>query len=177
MKYWPVPNSNSKVIPRADSPGSFWEKRGNRRHCGIDIYAPKGSDVLSIEDGRVIDIGIFTSSDKIPYWNTTFYVLIKNKTNIVCKYAELGDVTVSVDELVEAGQLIGYVGLVLNIDKITENSPAYIQKIKKNGNESMLHFELYGSSPNQNKRYLGGNWFGDTKFEDLLDPTDYLQSI
>ena len=98
MKHWPVPNSYSKSIPTENSSGSFWECRKDRHHCGIDIYAPDGSDVLSIEDGTVIDCGIFTSPDRIPYWNTTYYLLIKNETGLICKYAELGRVTVKVGE-------------------------------------------------------------------------------
>jgi murein DD-endopeptidase MepM/ murein hydrolase activator NlpD len=66
MKYWPVLNNYSKIIPTSGS-GSFWEDRGDRHHYGVDIYAPDNSDVLSIEDGKIIDIGIFTSLDKIPY--------------------------------------------------------------------------------------------------------------
>lgn len=177
MKYWPVPNSHSKIIPTAGFSGSFWEDRGDRYHCGIDIYAPEGSDVLSVEDGKVIDIGVFTSPDKISYWNTTYYILIKNKTGFVCRYAELGNATVSVDESVKAGQLIGYVGLVLNSDKITKKSPLYVQNLKKNRNQSMLHFELYNSLPTETVNYLGGNWFAGSKPKNLLDPIDYLKSI
>jgi murein DD-endopeptidase MepM/ murein hydrolase activator NlpD len=177
MKFWPVPNSYSKNIPGLGLPGSFWECREDRRHCGIDIYAPEGSDVLSIEDGKVIDIGVFTSPDKASYWNTTYYVLIENKTGCVCKYAELGDVVVNVDEQIKGGQLIGHVGLVLDVDKVTKESPLYIRKIKEKRNQSMLHFELYKSFPFENRNYLGGNWFGDVKPTCLLDPFDYLRSM
>ncbi len=177
MKYWPVPNSYSKIIGASDSQGAFWEDRGDRYHCGVDIYAREGSNVLSIEDGKVVDIGIFTSKDKIPYWNTTSYILIENGNGLLCKYAELGDVVVNVGESVRAGQLIGHIGLVLDSDKITQNSPLYIQKLKKKGNQSMLHFELYRSIPTEITDYLGGNWFGKTKPENLLDPTDYLRSL
>lgn len=79
MKYWPVPDRYSKDISADGSPGSFWENRQDRFHCGIDIYAPAGSDVLSIEDGEVIDIGIFTAPAKVPYWNITKYITIKKK--------------------------------------------------------------------------------------------------
>ena len=180
MKHWPAPKSFSKNIPALGSSGSFWEDRDDRYHCGIDIYAPEGSAVVSIEDSKVIEIDVFTSPKKIPYWNTTYYILLKNKTGYVCKYAELRNVTASIDKIVEAGQLIGQVGLVLNTKKITENSPLYIKKIKRTGNNSMLHFELYNLPPNLfNKylKYLGGNWFGSTKPKNLLDPTNYLTSI
>lgn len=177
MKYWPVPDSYPKNVPEPGFSGSFWEKRGDRHHCGIDVYAPEGSNVISIEDGMVIDIGIFTSPDKITYWNTTYYILIKNNTGLICKYAELGDVTVKIGKSVVAGQLIGHVGLVLNADEINHVSPAYIKKLKATRNQSMLHFELYGSFPPQSKKYLGGNWFGHTKPKNMLNPTNYLKSV
>ncbi len=174
MRYWPVPNSYSRNIPKNNAQGSFWEDREDRYHCGIDIYAPVGSEVKSIEDGTVLDIGIFTSSNKVSYWNKTKYVLIKNTDNIICKYAELGEVTVKIKESIKASQLIGYIGTVLNIEKITEESPLYIKKLKQNNVPSMLHLEIYNSKPRQNKRYLGGNWFGTTKPKILLNPTYYL---
>lgn len=176
MRYWPVPDSYSKNVLADGAPGSFWENRGDRYHCGVDIYAPEGSKVLSVEDGKVIDVGIFTSPKTMPYWNTTYYILIQNKTGFICKYAELGDLTVYINKSVKIGQLIGHVGLVLNLDKINEKAPLYIQRLQKNKNESMLHFELYSSPPRLNKNYLGGNWFTSKKPENLLDPTDYLRS-
>lgn len=42
----------------------------------------------------------------------------------------------------------------------------------------MLHFELWKKYPaTLNEKYLGGNWFAEEKTENLLDPTDYLESI
>ena len=174
MKYWPVSNSYSKKIPNKGTQGSFWEDRGDRRHCGIDIYAPTGSEVISIDDGTVIDIGIFTSTDIIPYWNKTKFILIKNKDGFVFKYAELERTTIKINEFVKGGQLIGYVGTVLNFDKITSKSPQYIQEIKKKSNSSMLHLELYRLKPKITKKYLGGNWFGNKKPDNLLNPYSYL---
>ena len=107
MKYWPVPKSHSKSILASGVPGSFWENGGDRHHCGVDIYAPEGSDMLSVEDGEVIDIDIFTSPDKISYWNTTYHVLLKNKTGFVCKYAELRDILVKRGIVVKAVELRG----------------------------------------------------------------------
>lgn len=177
LKHWPAPKSFSKNIPSPGAAGSFWEDRGDRRHCGVDIYAPAGSAVLAIEDCSVIGIGAFTLRDKVPYWNDTWYVLVENITGLVCRYGEPGEVAVSVGESLDMGQLIGHVGIVLDTDKITLDSPAYIQKLKKSENLSMLHFELYSSPPDDSSDYLGGNWFGDTKPENLLDLGDYLRSI
>lgn len=177
MKRWPVPNSSSKKIPLPDSPGSFWESRSDRHHCGVDIYAPEGSDVVSVEDGKVIDIGLFTSSLWIPYWNSTYCVLIKNTTGYICKYAELQDVNVHVDEQVNSGQLIGHIGQVLNSQNVTKESPSYIKKLLKKRKLSMLHFELHKAFPIQSKEYLGGNWYGSKKPRHLVNPALYLLSI
>ena len=177
MKCWPVPNSYSKKIPLKDNPGYFWEHRGDRFHTGIDIYAPEGSKVLSIDEGKVIETGEFTSPKTIPYWNKTYYILIENKEGLFCKYAELGKIMVKTGEKVKSGQLIGQVGLVLNSNKIMRDSPSYIKKIKQDGKMSMLHFELYKSKPNQNKNYLGGNFFNNIKPKDLLDPSILLTNF
>ena len=160
MKYWPVPNSYSKKAPIKGAPGSFWEDRGDRRHCGIDIYAPKGSDVLSINDGKVIEIGVFTSPKIKPYWNLTKYIIIQIKEDLFYKYAELDDITVNLRQIVKAGQIIGHVGSVLKLNKISNKEPKYIQEIKKNKNDSMLHFEVLKSIQNRTSDYTGGNWFG-----------------
>lgn len=174
MKYWPVPNSYSKKIPIKGSPGSFWEDRGDRRHCGIDIYTQAGSEVVSINNGIVIDIGSFTTSDKIPYWNKTNYVLIKTQENLIYKYAELDKTIIKIYDFVKVGQSIGFVGNVLNLDKITSKSPQYIQEIKKKNISSMLHLEVYSSKPKLTKKYIGGNWFGNKKPENLLDPNHHI---
>ena len=174
MKCWPVANSYSKKIPLKGNTGSFWEYRGDRFHSGIDIYAPEGSEVISVDEGKVIETGEFTSPKIIPYWNKTYYILIKNKNGFFCKYAELGKILVKTGERINAGQLIGQVGLVLDSEKISKDSPNYIKKIKQDGNMSMLHFELYKPKPNQNKNYLGGNWFSDSKPKNLLNPAEYL---
>jgi murein DD-endopeptidase MepM/ murein hydrolase activator NlpD len=177
LKHWPAPKSFTKTIPAIGSAGAFWEDRGDRRHCGVDIYAPAGSPAVAIEDGSVIEIGTFTTPEKVHYWNDTKYVLVENKTGSVCRYGELGGVAVAVGEFVEAGQLIGHIGIVLDKSKITQDSPAYIQKLKEKENLSMLHFELYSPLPGDTEDYLGGNWFGDSRPENLLDPADYLRSI
>lgn len=176
MKHWPVPNSYSKKVPIEGNPGSFWEDRSDRRHCGIDIYAPAGSKVISIADGIVLESGIFTTPEKVPYWNETKFVLIKNQDDIICKYAELKDVAVKTNDIVKTGQLIGYIGSVLDFKKINEKSPKYIQKIKSENKSSMLHFELYTSKPKETKKYLGGNWFGSKKPSYLVNPNLILSS-
>jgi murein DD-endopeptidase MepM/ murein hydrolase activator NlpD len=177
MKYWPVPNSYSKKIPTIGLSGIFWEDRGDRHHCGIDIYAPEGSDVIAVENGETIDIGLFTSPLWVPYWNTTYYVLIKNTTGYICKYAELRDVNIYISEKISSRQLIGHVGQVLNSKKIIKKSPSYIKKLKGENKLSMLHFELQKIPLIKSEYYLGGNWYGSKKPRYLVNPVSYLSSI
>ena len=158
---------------------SFWINRGDRHHCGFDIYLEKGSKVLSFSPGRVIKTGVFTSSDLLYYWNKTFYVDVKLENGLFCRYAELEKLFVSVGDKLEFGDTVGLVGCVLNKDKIDSNSPMYIQKLRDEGNFSMLHFELYKNTPVdvKDKCYLGGNWFCEKKPEGLIDPTSFLKVI
>ena len=176
MKHWSVPASYQKSVPAVGLAGFFWENRGDRRHCGVDIYAPQNSDVVFIEGGRVVGTGVFTSPEKVPYWNVTHDVLIETDCGLICRYAELGDVAVNIGDIVKSGELIGHVGLVLDISKITDSSPEYIRKLKEKGSPSMLHFELWKAQIVDSDNYLGGNWFLGEKPQNLLDPTAYIES-
>lgn len=177
MRFWPVPDSYEKIPPLHGAEGSFWEDRGDRYHCGVDIYAPEGSDVLAIDDGQVMKVGVFTSPDEVPYWNVTYYLFVKHGDGLIVRYAELGDVTAEQKQFVKAGELIGHVGTVINAKKIQASSPGYIQRLKLNGRASMLHLELYRRLPGAEKDCLGGNVFTGTKPGNLLDPTGYLKAL
>ncbi len=194
MKIWPL---NTKVpentapenanlektglkkvkVPQKGEAGSFWENRGDRYHCGVDLYALENTEVVSIEGGTVTEIGLITSPEVLPYWNPTYYVIIEQSGGLFCKYGELADFTMKKGDKIEPGQLIGYVGMVLNSSKIDESCPLYIQKLK-NKNPSMLHFELWKKQPViAHRNYLGGNWFAEERPENLMDPTGYLEKI
>jgi murein DD-endopeptidase MepM/ murein hydrolase activator NlpD len=176
MRCWPVPDSYAKALPENGAPGSFWEDRGDRRHCGVDIYAPKGSVVRAVEDGDIAEVGVFTSPDMIRYWNVSYYVLIMHANGLIGKYAEMGDVVVSPGQSVKYGQLIGHVGAVLNSEMVTDQSPPYILRLKENGHPSMLHFELHRGSHVVPESYLGGNVFLQSRPDHLVDGTGYLRS-
>ena len=176
MKHWSVPASYQNSVPAIGLAGSFWENRGDRYHCGVDIYAKASSDVVSIGGGRVIGTEVFTSPEKVSYWNVTHDVLIETDNMLICRYAELGDVAVNIGDIVKSGELIGHVGLVLDISKITDSSPEYIRKLKEKGSPSMLHFELWEAQIVDSDNYLGGNWFLGEKPQNLLDPTAYIES-
>ena len=177
MRYWPVPDSYKKKLPTAGDPGSFWENRGDRNHCGIDIYAPPESRVLAVDKGKVVEVGIFTSPEAVPYWNVTYYILIRHEDGLVAKYAELGETVARQGDMARAGEVIGLVGSVLNPEKITESCPPYVLLLKGNGHSSMLHFELYRELSSLPCNYLGGNSFDLSKPPKILDPTTYLQDL
>lgn len=174
MTTWPVPQSFSREIPRSGEPGSFWEERGDRYHCGIDIYAQEGSEVLACEQGEVLDTGSQTSPDFISYWNKTLYILVKTRSNLYSRYAELSDTRVKIGDRILEGEVIGHIGVVIRPQMVDGCSPLYIQRLKMAGNMSMLHFELYRIRPGYMRAYGGGNWFGPGKPEGLLDPGPYL---
>ena len=177
MKCWPVPDSYEKAPPLKGAEGAFWEDRGDRHHCGVDIYAPEGSDVLAMDDGRVLEVGVFTAPEKVPYWHVTHYLLVSHGDGLIARYAELRDVTVEPAQTVKARQLIGHVGRVINVKKIEASSPGYIQRLRLNGRASMLHLELYRSLPGSEDAYMGGNTFSGFKPGGLLDPTGVLKAL
>jgi murein DD-endopeptidase MepM/ murein hydrolase activator NlpD len=143
----------------------------------VDIYAPAGSDVVATESGEVLEVGCFTSAEQVPYWNTTYYVLTRHPAGRINKYAELGDVVVRIGETLEAGQVIGHVGSVLDADRITDQSPLYVQQLRQRGHQSMLHFEMYAEMPGEPEDYLGGNTFALVMPENLLDCTSSLEGL
>jgi murein DD-endopeptidase MepM/ murein hydrolase activator NlpD len=164
-------------VPQKGEAGSFWENRGDRYHCGVDLYAPENTEVDSIERGIVAETGLMTSPEILPYWNPTYYVIVEQRGRLFCKYSELADFTEKKGDEIEPSQLIGYVGIVLNSSKIDEFCPLYIQKLKDK-NPSMLHFELWENQPiTTHRNYLGGNWFAEEKPENLMNPTEYLYSL
>lgn len=174
MKVWPVPDSYTKDIPRSGQQGSFWEDRGDRFHCGIDIYAPAGSEVLAIQNGRVIDIGIFTNSDESAYWNKTYFLIVKTPQNIIYKYAELAEVIVQIGDYVSAGQVIGKLGEVINPEEANHTTPYYIHELLHQDKTSMLHLETYTAPITEVRPYQNGNYFGPSKPYSILDPSLFL---
>ncbi|MGA2296390.1 MAG: M23 family metallopeptidase [FCB group bacterium] len=177
MKFWPVPQSYSKDVPKNGVSGSFWEDRGDRRHCGVDIYAPEDSEVISIEGGKVIDSGVFTSPDMHPYWNKTYYVIVKTSQNIIFKYAELKEVLIHVGDYVEAGQVIGKVGTVIIEKDVTYRDPYYVRDLAQKGTMCMLHLEIYKAPVTAVHPYLAGSFFGDQLPDSLIDPAIFLNGV
>jgi hypothetical protein len=173
-RYWPLPDVE-RILPPVQGAGSFWEERGDRRHTGVDLYAPPGSRVTAIEDGKVISAGVFTSPELVPYWNRTYEVTISHASGIFGRYAELGDITVGEGDSLRGGGLVGHVGEVLNLPLIGPLAPPYIRSLKERGHGSMLHLEIYSSVPGPSPGYRGGNWFSRERPAHLLDPIPVLR--
>lgn len=172
---WPLQVEQNKRFLYNNGPGSFWENRNDRYHCGIDLYAPQGTNVLSIADGTVLDVGVFTDSLRCHYWNKTYYVLIAHDDTLLVKYAEMGTVCVDKNDIVKEGDVLGTVGLVLNAQKITDKDPLYIRKLGSI-NPSMLHLEVYEKNALiERTLYSGGNWFGCDKPSQLKNPYHVLK--
>lgn len=176
-RFWPVPQCLSRQIPQHGQRGCFWEDRGDRRHAGVDLYTHPHGEVIAIESGQVVEVAEFTSPARLPYWNTTYSILVQNSQGAILRYAELHDVLATPGQTITAGQVIGQVGMVLNPARVQTDSPIYIQELVRAGLPSMLHFEMYNTLPGSMNEYLGGNFFTSTQPGFLLDPTSFLQSI
>jgi murein DD-endopeptidase MepM/ murein hydrolase activator NlpD len=174
MKVWPVPDSYSRELPKRGTLGSFWENRGDRYHCGVDIFAPVGSDVISVQNGKVIDVGRFTSPSDANYLNESFYIIIKTPQNLNIKYAEVDTVLVRIGDFVNAGQKIASISKVLNEEQLSHSTPHYLREMMGKGLVSMLHLEAYISPISEVKPYLYGNFMGEEKPYSIVDPALFL---
>ena len=72
-------------------------------HWGLDIAAPRGTDVQAAADGAVAWTGRV-----VGYGNE---ILIDHGDNITTKYCHLGEIYVAVGEEVKQGEVIGTVGM------------------------------------------------------------------
>ncbi|MDT8358340.1 MAG: M23 family metallopeptidase [Methanomicrobiaceae archaeon] len=174
MAAWPLPEIGPHALPGPGEPGSFWEERGDRYHCGVDLYAPPGSPVASIEEGRVLCTGIQTDPSGRPYWQRTYFVCILQGDGYVLRYAELGDLEVGAGDPVAEGQIIGHVGVVIDASRVDRRAPPYIRRLAAGDHFSMLHLEVYRSVLRADPRYSGGNWLDGNRPSFLCDPAVIL---
>lgn len=171
---WPFSNAKHMFIPEDGKEGGLLEDRGDRFHCRVDIYAARGDPVLSIEDGDILKVSVFTSPELISYWNRTVQVLVKADSGLFYRYAELEESLVKKGQRIHEENPIGYVGQVLNSTVINEDSPEYIQRLVHKKKLSMLHLETYNKRSTISSLYLGGNWFGKQIPVGLISPYNFL---
>lgn len=72
------------------------------RHEGVDYHTPKGTEILSMNDGVVIYTGVFDYSGKL--------VVIEHGFGLKSWYAHLDSIDVSVGDTVKKGDVIGIGG-------------------------------------------------------------------
>jgi murein DD-endopeptidase MepM/ murein hydrolase activator NlpD len=137
--------SRSLLIPvrgleADDLVSSFQDARGSRRHEAIDILAPRGIDVLAVDDGKVAKL--FTSEAG----GLTVYQFDPSET-FVYYYAHLDRYATDLreGEIVRKGDLIGSVGTTGNAPKDTPH----------------LHFAIAKLDPDR-------RWWGGTALDPFL---------
>ena len=131
----PVEGLSSDVLV-----SSFDDARGSRRHEAIDILAPRGADVLAVEDGRIVKL--FTSAAG----GLTIYQFDPTET-FVYYYAHLDGYAPGLKEgaTVRKGEVIGRVGTTGNAPKDTPH----------------LHFAIAKLDPDR-------RWWGGTPLDPFL---------
>ena len=125
-------------------------RSGDRNHQGFDYYAPVGTDVLSVKDGKVIEIAYEHES-----YGTSVTIEHRDaEGNVIYSfYAHLDSVDVTEGTSVEEGQVIAKSGTTGNAKTSSEI-------------DEHLHFEL--RTQKENIKGLTGkknpNEIVDTKF-------------
>lgn len=149
-------------IPKGEDFGAFAVKRKYDIHTGIDLYCEEDSEVFAIEDGEIVKIDWFTGEKiDMPWWNNTMAIAISGHLGVIV-YGELLPInTLKVGDKVNKGDLLGFIKPVLKTNK------------GKVPSTSMLHLELFSE--------FNGEWIewnlDKTKPENLLDPTEILESL
>ena len=121
-----------------------------RNHQGFDYYAPIGTDILSVQDGVVVQVN---ENHKDYGTSVTIEHTTKDDNKVYSFYAHLSEVLVNVDDIVSEGDVIAKSGISGNASNLT-------------GADQHLHFELR-SKPENDKGLSGKlnpNDIVDTKF-------------
>lgn len=149
------------AIPTGNDLGAFGVTRKFDVHTGVDLYCQEGDEVIAIESGVIVSIEWFTGpSVNMPWWNDTQAVGILGKSGVI-NYGEVKATdNLSVGDMINEGDLIGWIIPVLKKDK------------GKVPSINMLHLELYSE--------YDGEWIlwpvGDPQPKNLLNPTKLLQN-
>lgn len=90
-------------------PNNFSAPRGSRRHNAIDIMAPRGTPVLSADDGRVLSLRRNNAGGKILY-------VVDDEERLIYYYAHMDGYRSGLREgdRVRKGEVLGYVGTTGN---------------------------------------------------------------
>ena len=108
-KYWSNGAVNTDLIIPVDGRVSsifglrrFFNEQARRPHSGLDIAAPEGTAIKSVEAGTVIETGDFFFSGNMVY--------IDHGQGVISMYAHMSRIDVKTGDIVKKGQIIGAVG-------------------------------------------------------------------
>jgi hypothetical protein len=157
MSFQNIDISKEIEIPTGEHVGAFGAQRRYDVHKGIDLYCPVNTPVYAVEPGFIVQIRPFAGERAgCPWWHDTEAVSVVGDQGLVVYGEIIPHWKHKIGDLIQAGDLIGWVKRVLKNDK---GRPT-----------SMLHLELHDHAfPNT------GDWI---KFEDrpegLKDPINLL---
>jgi LysM repeat protein len=135
------------------SPRKFGSNRkGGRKHGGIDLYAPKGTIVRAMAAGKVIQV--------YPFYLGTWVIEVDHGT-FIARYGEVSksNIMVKATHEVKRGQTLGHVGQLQGL------------------NFTMLHLEMYGTNESPLVAGKGLTDRGKLPYQrrsDLIDPTNSI---
>ncbi|WP_251446096.1 murein hydrolase activator EnvC family protein [Vermiculatibacterium agrestimuris] len=101
--YYPLPSSNTSITSKFGWRTHPLTKKPNN-HTGIDIAAPKNTEIYAVQGGVVITSAYAPSS----YGN---YVVVSHGNGRTTLYAHMTSRAVSEGQVVSQGQVLGYVGM------------------------------------------------------------------
>lgn len=165
----PPPLSVFRTFPLHQRPAFDWHvhprnfgttRSSGRKHAGCDLYAPKGTPVLAVADGRIVGFGRFTVVKDFP--ELVGAIEVEHAGGWISRYCEVGRRlagALKIGSSVKAGEVIGEIGHLMHKLPIPSD---------------MLHFELYGGweTGTLSQRDVGEFH----RRADLLDPTSYLDA-
>lgn len=155
MPTFPVPAWISTYSISA-APRSFGSTRANgRRHAGCDLYAPVGSSVVAIADGKVQAVGPF-------YWQTAA-VQVQHPGFGIVRYGEVSPAPgIAPGVNVVEGQIIAFIAQLINPNPGGTNP------------HPMLHLEWYSGEGGGPLSVSTGSY---KRRGDLKDPTGMLGGL
>ena len=107
-----------------------------KMHKGIDIVADEKANILSVKNGKVIDI----SENDIAYGK---FVVIKHKNGLRSFYAHMNSINVKKGQIVKTGEKIGVIG---NSGR-SINRHLHFEILKNQKNVNPLDFIKFKNSP------------------------------
>ena len=125
------------------------QRSGGRFHAGCDLLADRGTEILAIEDGTVIEGPYY-------FYEGTYALEVKHASGLVVRYGEILQTVprgISPGARVSKGQVIAHVGQL-------------------DSGYSMLHFEMYKGTVNGG--LTDSNQWPFQRRSDLMDPTSFL---